>query len=564
VRALWQSRCADEIGVSAAAPDAYNCARMATPSKNTASDTEKLNTKAAGVIGLAVMASRVLGLVREQIQAALFGGGRIMDAFTAAFRIPNLLRDLFAEGALSTSFVTVFSRTIVHEGDESAWRLASKIATLAIVVLSVLTIAGIAFAPALISIIAPGFDPEKAALTVTLTRLMFPFILVVSLAALVMGMLNAKNVFGIPAMASSFFNLGSIVGGVSIGYWLDPHFGPRALLGLAVGTLIGGALQLGVQLPALRRLGYRFHPDFRWRDAGVKAILVLMGPSVIAASSTQVNVMINTIFASTLGDGPTFWLNIAFRLMQLPLGVFGVALGTVTLPLLARRAAMGDMDTFRRELARGLRLAFLLTLPATVGLMLLAEPIISVLYQHGRFTAHETAEAAGALRFYAIGLCGYAALKVLVNAFYAIDKRKTPMVVSFLAIGVNLFANWLFTFHLGWGHRGLAFATGCVATTNFLILYALMRRHLQRFDTGLMLKLVSKTVLASAVMGLICWASNHWWLHEWATMHFLPKLAITLGTITVAGAAFFGCTLLLRVTEVMTIVDAVKRRVRRG
>lgn len=537
---------------------------MTTHSGNTPSSTEKLNTKAAGIIGVAVMGSRVLGLAREQIQAALFGGGRIMDAFTAAFRIPNLLRDLFAEGALSTSFVTVFSKTIVNEGDGAAWRLANKVATLAVVVLSFLTILGIVFAPALISVIAPGFDADKAALTVTLTRVMFPFILLVSLAALVMGVLNAKNVFGIPATASSFFNLGSIIGGVSIGYWLDPHFGPRALLGLAAGTLIGGALQLGVQLPALRRLGFRFHPDFRWRDAGVKAILVLMGPSVIAASSTQVNVMINTVFASSLGDGPTFWLNIAFRLMQLPLGVFGVALGTVTLPLLARRAAMGDMDTFRRELARGLRLAFLLTIPATVGLMLMAEPIISVLYQHGRFTARETAESAGALRFYAIGLCGYAALKVLVNAFYAIDRRKTPMIVSFIAIAVNLFANWLFTFHLGWGHRGLAFATGCVATTNFLILYVLMRRQLKRFDTGLMLQLLWKTLLASAVMGLICWASMHWWLHDWAVMSFLPKLALTLGTIFVAGMAFFGCTLLLRLSEIVTLVEAVKRRLRRA
>ena len=275
---------------------------------------------------------------------------------------------------------------------------------------------------------------------------MFPFILLVSLAALVMGMLNAKNVFGMPAMASSFFNIGSIVGGVLLGAWIDPQFGPRALIGLAIGTLIGGALQLGVQLPQLRRLGYHFRPDFAWRDAGVSAILALMGPSVIAASTTQFNVLINSMFASTLGDGPIFWLSIAFRLMQLPLGLFGVALGTVTLPLLSRLAVAGDMGAFRGELSRGMRLAFLLTVPSTVGLMMLAEPIISVLYQHGRFDAHQTAQAAGALRFYAIGLCGYAALKVLVNAFYALDRRKTPMLVSFLAVALNLLFNWIFTF----------------------------------------------------------------------------------------------------------------------
>src|SRR5476649_779679 len=260
--------------------------------------TEKLNTKAAAIIGLAVMCSRVLGLARELIFAALFGGGVAMDAFTAAFRIPNLLRDLFAEGALSTAFVTTFSKTAVHSNDAAAWRLANKVATMLAVVLGTLCVLGIVFSPQLVATLAPGFDPEKAALTVTLTRIMFPFILLVSIAALVMGMLNAKNVFGMPAMASSFFNIGSIVGGVLLGAWLDPQFGPRALIGLAIGTLIGGALQLGVQLPRLRRLGYRFQPDFAWRDAGVKAILVLMGPSVIAASTTQFNVLVNSMFAS--------------------------------------------------------------------------------------------------------------------------------------------------------------------------------------------------------------------------------------------------------------------------
>ncbi|HUI59957.1 MAG TPA: murein biosynthesis integral membrane protein MurJ, partial [Steroidobacteraceae bacterium] len=384
---------------------------------------EKLNTRAAGIVALAVLCSRLLGLAREQIFAALFGGGRLMDAFTIAFRIPNLLRDLFAEGALSTSFVTTFSKTIATDGDKAAWRLANKVATLTVIVLSAITILGILTAPWLVHVLAPGFHAEKAELTITLTRIMWPFILLVSLAALVMGMLNAKEVFGIPAMASSFFNLGSIISGVLLGYWMDPDFGERALLGTAVGTLIGGALQFAVQLPAVRRAGYVFHPDFQWRDRGVKAILRLMGPSVVAAATTQVNVLINSVFASGLGDGPTFWLSIAFRLMQLPLGIFGVALGTVALPLLARMAAAGNMGSFRSELARGMRLAFLMTVPATIGLIMLAEPIISVLYQHRRFGAYEAAQAAGALRYYAIGLSGYAALKVLVNAFYAIDRR---------------------------------------------------------------------------------------------------------------------------------------------
>ncbi len=525
---------------------------------------EKLNTRAAGVVALAVLGSRVLGLVRDTIFGSLFGAGEYMDAFIMAFRIPNLLRDLFAEGALSTAFITVFTKTAAVEGDEAAWALANKVATAAAVIVSLLTILGVVCAPWIVALLAPGFDPAKAALTVTLTRIMYPFILLVSLAALVMGMLNAKNVFGIPATASSFFNLGSIIAGVGIGWLIDPHFGQRAILGLAFGTLIGGAMQLGVQLPSLKRLGYRFRPDFDWRDRGVKAILRLMGPSVIAASSTQVNVLVNSVFASKLGNGPVTWLQYSFRLMQLPLGIFGVALGTVSLPLLARMAAAGNTVGFRTELARGMRLAFLLTIPASIGLILLAGPIMSVLFQHGRFNAYDAFEAAAALRFYAIGLCGYAALKVLVNAFYAIDRRKTPMFVSFGAVGLNLFLNWLFTVRLGWGHRGLAFSTACIATSNFIILYVLMHRHLGRLESRAMLSLLLRLCAACAVLAGVCWAGDHYLLAHWAVERFWPKAA-SLAAVIVAGAgAFFLCASALRIREMQDISHAVQRRLRRA
>ncbi|MBS0364735.1 MAG: murein biosynthesis integral membrane protein MurJ [Proteobacteria bacterium] len=535
----------------------------ADPTSEAAARAQKLNTRAAGVVALAVLCSRVLGLAREQIFAALFGGGRVMDAFTMAFRIPNLLRDLFAEGALSTAFVTVFSRVSALKGDAAAWRLANKVATLTAITLSAITVIGVLSAPWLVAALAPGFDADKAALTVTLTRVMYPFILLVSLAALVMGLLNARGVFGVPAMASSFFNLGSIVAGVLLGYWLDPHLGPHAILGLAIGTLIGGGLQFAVQLPALRRAGYTFHADFAWRDPDVAAILRLMGPSVIAASTVQVNVLVNSIFASRLGDGPTFWLSVAFRLMQLPLGVFGVALGTVALPLLARMAATGNLVAFRSELARGMRLAFLMTIPAAVGLAVLAEPIISVLYQHGRFGAYETAESAGALRFYALGLCGYAALKVLVNAFYAIDRRKTPMVVSCVAVIVNLVLNWTFTVHLGWGHRGLAFSTACVATCNFLILYMLMRAHLGRLESGAMASLLLRVAVASLVLLAICWAGGHWLLADWAVQPFWPKCLRLMLVIAVAAAAFFLTASALGIVEVRDLAHALRRRLLR-
>jgi len=506
------------------------------------------------------MCSRILGVVREQVFAALFGGGALMDAFTIAFRIPNLLRDLFAEGALSTAFVTTFSKTMATDGDRAAWRLANKVATLSVITLSAITIAGVVFSPWLVSVLAPGFTGAKAALTVRLTRIMFPFILLVSLAALAMGLLNARHVFGVPAMASSFFNLGSIIAGVALGWWLDPAFGPRALVGLAAGTLIGGALQLGIQLPAVGRAGYRFRPDFAWRDAGVKAILRLMGPSVIAASATQVNVLVNSVFASRLGNGPTYWLAIAFRLMQLPLGLFGVALGTVALPLLARMAAAGNLAGFRSELARGMRLAFLMTIPASIGLILLADPIMSVLYQHGNFNAYDAAQAAGALEFYALGLCGYAALKVLVNAFYAIDRRKTPMVVSFFAVGLNLGLNWLTTVHFGWGHRGLAFSTACVATTNFLVLYLIMRRHLGRLESAALASLLVKLAGASAVLAAVCWAGNHFLLTHWAGQRFWLRLGALLAVVAAGGTAFFACAAALRIPELGDVSRAVRRR----
>lgn len=539
-------------------PGSSTAAAIATDERS-----NRLNTKAAGIIGLAVMCSRLLGLLREQIFAALFGGGMAMDAFTAAFRIPNLLRDLFAEGALSMAFVTTFSKTIARGGDEDAWRLANKVATMTASVLGLLCVVGMVFAPQLVALLAPGFDPDKAALTAHLTRIMFPFILLVSLAALVMGMLNAKNRFGMPAMASSFFNIGSIVGGLVLGYWIDPHFGPRALIGLAFATLIGGGLQLAVQLPSLARLGYRFRPDIHWRDPGVRAILLLMGPAVIAASTTQVNVLVNSMFASTLGDGAIFWLAIAFRLMQLPLGLFGVALGTVTLPLLSRLVVAGKTLEFRSELARAIRWALLLTLPSMVGLMLLAEPIISVLYQHGKFNADQAAQAAGALRFYAIGLGGYAALKVLVNAFYALDRRKTPMLVSFAAVGLNLLFNWVFTFRLGWGHRGLAFSTGCVATFNFLLLYFLMQSQLKGLESRRLLLLLAKVALASAPLVAVCVASSHWLLADWQHQALLPKIAALLVTVTIGAGLFAAGGILLHIEELKELRDAFTRRLKR-
>ena len=535
-----------------------------------ANSNQRVSARATGIVGIAILCSRLLGLLREVIFAALFGASRNMDAFLTAFRAPNMLRDLFAEGALSTAFVTTFSRRIATDGDASAWRLASKVATLTVVFMSALTVLGILFAPALIQVLAPGFPAEKAVLTIQLTRVMFPFILLVSLAALVMGMLNAKNVFGMPAMASSFFNIGSIVGGVVLCYWLEPqadwrhpHFGERGLMGLAIATLIGGLLQLVVQLPSLGRVGFHFRPDFNWRDPGVRTVLALMGPATIAASAVQVNVLINSVFASKLGDGPIAWLNIAFRLMQLPLGIFGVAIATVTLPLISRSAALGNKSEFRGALAHALRLVMLLTVPSAIGLVILAKPIIALIYQHGRFTAEATTHTAEALQFYAIGLVGYSAIKVLAPAFYALDKRNLPMFVSLFSIALNAGLNWFFTLNLGLGHRGLALSTSLVAITNFLVLYAMMRRYAGRLETGAMVKTLAKLLVAGAFLAGICFLAQLFIFIPGVAADTWQRLFGIVVTIAVGGGAFFGVAYLLHIAELRDVVTLVRGRLSR-
>ncbi|MGI8819679.1 MAG: murein biosynthesis integral membrane protein MurJ [Chthoniobacterales bacterium] len=522
-----------------------------------------MSARATGVVGGAILTSRVLGLVREMVIASMFGASRNLDAFLTAFRAPNMLRDLFAEGALSTAFVTTFSKKIASEGDSSAWALANKMATLTTIFMSAISLLGVFFSSYLIGALAPGFDPEKFKLTVLLAQVMFPFILLVSLAALVMGMLNAKNVFGVPAMASSFFNLGSIVGGVALAWWLDPAFGPRALVGLAIGTLIGGFLQLAVQVPSLFKVGYVFRPDFTWRDEGVRRVLTLMGPAVIAASAVQVNVLINSIFASYLQDGAVSWLNIAFRLMQLPLGIFGVAVATVTLPLISRSAARGNTEEFRGALAHALRLVMLLTIPSAIGLMLMAEPIISLIYEHGRFTAASTLQTAGALRFYAIGLVGYSAVKVLAPAFYALDRRNLPMLVSLLSIGLNAAFNWLLTFHLGLGHRGLALSTSCIAIVNFLLLYGMMRHYTGRLETSAMLTTLLKLLAAGLCLAAVCWVGDQFFFPAGVTQRFWWKFTGVGSTVAVGGAVFFLVAYLLRVAELHDMAVVVRKKLGR-
>ncbi|MCK9588421.1 MAG: murein biosynthesis integral membrane protein MurJ [Terrimicrobiaceae bacterium] len=523
----------------------------------------KLNTKASGIISISVMCSRVLGLVREVLFNSLFGTAA-MGLFIIAFRIPNLLRDLFAEGALSTAFVTVFSQRVEREGEKSAWALASKMMTLVAVFMSLVSLIGILLSRQLVSLLARNFAADDIAFTVLLTQTMYPFILLVSLAALVMGMLNSRNVFTAPAMASSFFNIGSIVGGVVFGWLIDPGFGRQALLGLALGTLLGGLLQLLIQFPSLRRAGFGFRLDFRWRDPGIRKILALMVPSVIAASAVQVNVLINTGFAAHVGESAVTWLNSAFRLMQLPIGVFGVAIATVTLPVVSRIATDKDTSLFGPTLGRAMRLAVFLTLPAAVGLWFLSDAIIGLIYEHGRFVAADTLQTGLALRFYALGLVAYSCIKILAPAFYAIDRKWIPMLVSFVSIALNVSLNYLFVFHLNLGHRGLALSTSICAILNFAALYFLMRGPAATLESRRSLLALGRCALAAVPLGLTCWAGIHCAPSLFPQPVFWQKALILFLTIGAASLVYLGACLLLRVEETNEAMRIAMRKFRRG
>ncbi|WP_395715680.1 murein biosynthesis integral membrane protein MurJ [Prosthecobacter sp.] len=522
--------------------------------------------RSTGIVSIAILCSRVLGLVRDQLLNGFFGSA-FTGVFTAAFRTPNMLRDLFAEGALSTAFVTTFSKKMKTEGDDAAWALGRKMISLSIWFMSLVALAGVLLAPWIFRLLTPGLDEPAKVLGTWLAQIMYPFIALVSVTALVMGMLNSKKVFFIPAVASAFFNLGCIVGGVVLAWIIDPGFrhgnvSEKGLTGFAIGTLIGGVLQLAVQLPSLRRVGFRFRFDFGCKDPAVKEVLHLMWPSMLAASGTQVTVLLNSIFASyTAGkESSLAWLANAQRLQQLPLGLFGVAVATVTLPMLSRLATEGITPAFRGALAKGLRLVLFLTLPCAVGLSLLAHEIISVIFEHGKFTAHDVANTAAPLQAYAFGLIFYSAIKVLQPAFYTINRRFIPMLISIGIIVLNLVLNSTTVFLLKWDHTALAWATALGLLLNFLTLYLCMRKFAAGLETGSLMRSLLRLGIAIAVMSAVCLAAKFTIMADWSHLHFIPRCASLGVTISVAAAAYFAVTKMLKVEESGEFLSLLGRR----
>ena len=556
----------------------------AEPSERTAVTKQTSVARSAGIVSIAVMFSRVLGLVREMVFARYFGVGFIYDAYQVAFRIPNVLRDLFAEGALSAAFVKVFTDYQINKSEKEAWHLASLVLNALAVVLSVICIVGIIFSRQFIDIIADGFSPEKAALATTLTQIMFPFILLVAMAAVAMGVLNTKGVFGIPASASTVFNIVSVLFGLGLAYWLshggwelsgDKNTVPSsaaqwAIIGMAIGTTIGGAAQFLIQVPSLYRVGFRFHPGLSFTNEGVRHVMRLMTPAILGTSAVQINVLVNTFFVSGINGGVS-WLSYAFRLMQFPIGLFGVAIGTASVPVLSRMASEGKMKDFRDTLSSSINLVFLMTLPSACGLIVLGEPIIRLIYVRGAFKESDVPMTALALAGYSIGLTGYAAIKVLSPAFYALDDAKTPMIIALGSILVNavasyMFRNWLSGVGVapdspsGYGHVGVALATSTVALVNFFALAVFMRHRIKRLNGREVFSSFVRIAAASVVMSAVAYVSFHLLTNYFAVKTLIIKLIEAFVPIGLGGLSFLVAAKLLRIRELEKLFDIFARR----
>jgi len=512
--------------------------------------------------------SRVTGLVREMVMAGLFGAGFIYDAFLLGFRIPNLTRDLFAEGALSSAFVPIFTQTLAQKGRKEAAVLANLVATALILIVGAFCVLGVIFSPALVNLLAEGFhsEPGKFDLAVKMTRIMFPFLLVVALAAQAMGVLNACNRFAVPALASTFFNLGSVTFGLILGYVLAPQLHIEHITGMAFGVVLGGALQLAWQIPSLRREGFAFRPSVDWSHPGLRKIISLMGPAILGNAAVQINVMVNTNFASQIPrNGPVSWLGYAFRFMQLPLGLFGVAIASATLPSISRSAGAGNFQEFRRTLSKSLGMVFMLTLPSSIGLIVLGKSIIGAIYQRGKFSAFDTQQTALALSCYAVGLAGYAALKVLNPAFYALHDARTPMIISLISIAVNYITASLLLRNTKLGHAGLALTTSAVAIFGAIALFAILRGRIGRIHGRALATSISKIVAASAIMGGAVWLSSRG-IHGWLGQRRLASLIDLAVSIPFGLVVFYSACRLLRVPELdlasRSLAGPILRRLR--
>jgi len=525
-------------------------------------DSSPRLARSAGVFGLATFASRILGLVRDQVLSYYFGAETTADAFRVAGRIPNLVRDLFAEGAMSAAFVPTFTRQLTLHGRDRAWTLASSVINSLLLVTGALVLAGIVFADPLVRTFAPEFSrvPGQIELTVHLTRIMLPFLTLVAVAAVLMGMLNSLGHFFIPALSPAMFNV-AVVAVAIVFIPLAPSFGVDPITVVAIGTLVGGVGQLLIQWPPLRKEGFRYIPIIDFRDEGLHRVLILMGPGTIGMATTQINVFVNTMLATSAGTGAVTYLDLAFRLMYLPIGLFGVSIAAASTPAVSRLVAEGDFGRIRSTLAGAISLMLLLNVPATLGLIVLAQPIVAVIFERGRFTAADTMATAAALQFYALGLVGYSIVRIVTPTFYSLHKSRIPVMVSMASVVVNVGLNWWLVGRLGF--RGLALGTSITALLNASVQLWLMRRELNGLDGARIAGALARVSLASILMAGAAWGANELmtlWLPGQAFVLQVVRLTISIGAalMTLAAAAQ-----VLRIREFGEARDLVLGRFKR-
>ena len=521
--------------------------------------------KSAGLIGAATMVSRLLGLVRETVLAMVFGASASMqmDAFNVAFRIPNLLRDLFAEGAMTAAFVPTFTRTLGAHGKDAAWRVGNLVMNALVLVTGVLTVIGIVYAREITGLLtSPEYAvvPGKVELTVQLTRIMLPFLPMLAVAAAMMGMLNSLRRFFVPSLSPAMFNVASIFAALALAP-LMRRFGFEPIVGLAIGTLLGGLGQIALQWPTLRREGFRYQPIVSFKDPVVREILRLMAPATIGVAAVQINVAVNTFLATDQEQGAVSWLSFAFRLMYLPIGIFGVSIATASLPDISRQAAVDDLRAVRSTVSRGLRMMLMLNVPATVGLIVLAEPIIAMIYERQAFIAYDTTSTAAALMFYAPGLLGYSAVKIASPTFYSLRDSRTPVIVSVISIAVNLALNLALVRVLG--YRGLALGTALAAIFNAVVLLWLLRRRLGGLDGRDLAIALTKITAASAVMGAVAYFAAQWLIAMTPDGGEIAKGIRVFGAIGLALVALAISAKLLRIGEFDAVASRVVTRLRR-
>ena len=520
--------------------------------------SEKKNiVRAAGVLGFATVLSRIMGMVRDMVVSRLFGAGLYTDAFFAAFQIPNMLRRFFAEGALTSAFVPTFSEVYTQKGEREARELANTCFTLLTIVMAGVTILGIVFSPQIIALMFPGFKafPSKFELTIFLNRLMFPYIFFVSLVALCMGILNTVRHFFTPAISTVFLNLAMI----GCAAFLHHSF-QVPIVALAVGVLVGGVLQLLLQMPTLYRKGFPLGLRFDFRHPAVRKIALLMGPSVFGVGVYYLNLAVGSILASLLPQGSVSYLYYAQRLFEFPQGIFTVSVAQAVLPSMSRQAAAGEMGELKESLGFGLRLTLFVTIPAMAGLMVCATPIFSLLFMGGEFDYVKAVNCAVALVYYSLGLSFVAMVRVLVPAFYAQQDTRTPVVTAFIAFLLNFLFSLLLMGPLL--HGGLALASSLSALCNMGMLIYYLRRKIGPFGGRRILLTGGKTLLASVPMVLAAgWGVR---LYDWSlTGHKLMKGTVLGGTIVVGVGTFLVTAHLLRIDEAREMVSRVRRRLQR-